>query len=174
MKMAIQLLLKHFINNQNSIPMKRNSIFALTMLTLLMIQLFSGCAGRRYLTTEYSSVEKIPDGKAVVYIYRVKALGTAVHYTVNADKKPVSDLDLYLKGYLVYYADPGETTFWAEIEGSGHERTKVTIDIQEGKSYYIEGSVKMGAAVGGPHLEHVSKEEGRKEIQKCKLIAEKE
>lgn len=152
--------------------MKRTTILALTVISLLLVNLLSGCAGRKYLTTDYTPVENVPEGKAVVYIYRVKALGTAVHYTVNADDEPVSDLDLYLKGYLVYYADPGETTFSAEIKGSGHDPTKVTIDIESGEKYYIEGSVKMGAAVGGPHLEQVSKKEGREEIQKCKLIAD--
>jgi len=147
--------------------------FNIFVILFALAALNFGCAGRRYLTTRYTEVKQMPEGKAIVYIYRVKRLGTAVHYAVNANDKPVNDLHLYLKGYLVYYASPGKTEFWAEIGGSGRERTKVTLDIEAGQTYYIEGSVKMGVWVGAPHLELVDNQEGRVEIKKCKLISEK-
>lgn len=118
-------------------------------------------------TTRFQEVKEIPANKAVVYIFRVGSYGFAVHYTVNADDTPVSPVHLYTGGYLVYFADPGKTEFWAKVaEGESH----IVLDIEAGKSYFIQGSVKMGMIVGRPFLKEVPASVGLKKIKKCKLL----
>ena len=80
--------------------MKRTVNFGIVILIAISL-IFSGCAGGAYLTTKFQPVQSIPEGKALVYIYRpYKYTGCAVHYTVNANQKPVSDVHLYVKGFV--------------------------------------------------------------------------
>ncbi len=118
-------------------------------------------------TTRFQEVSEIPPNKAVVYIFRLGGMGAAIHYTVNANDLPVSSVHLYPGGYLVYFADPGKTEFWAKVgDGESH----IVIDIEPGKSYFIRGSVKSGTWVGKPYLKRVPVSEGLKKIKKCKLL----
>lgn len=147
--------------------MMKKVIFGFTGVLLILI--FTGCAGGRYLTTRFQEVSNIPEGKALVYIYRTKTFGSAVHHTVNVNESTVSDFHLYPKGYLVYYADPGENRFWAEIAGLD---TEVILNVEAGKTYYIEGSIKMGVVVGRPYLEIQDPEKGSRDVRRCKLIGD--
>jgi len=118
-------------------------------------------------TTRFQEVKEIPANKAVVYIFRTGSRGYAIHYTVNANETPVSPVHLYTGGYLVYYADPGKTEFWAKV---ADEESHIVIDIEAGESYFIKGSVKSGTWVGRPYLTELPKYEGLNKIKKCKLL----
>jgi len=65
---------------------------------------------------KFEPIKVIPDGKALVYIYRPGSMvGAAVHYTVNANESKVSEAHLKNKSYLVFFATPGKYAIWAEV-----------------------------------------------------------
>ncbi len=108
---------------------------------------------------KFEPVKEIPEGKALVYIYRPGSMvGAAVHYTVNANDEKVSEAHLRNKTYLVYFPEPGRYTFWAQVTNT---RREVDLDVEAGKTYYVRGDCCEFIL---PELE-----KAEKEIVKCKL-----
>ncbi|MBN1198406.1 MAG: DUF2846 domain-containing protein, partial [Bacteroidales bacterium] len=84
----------------------------------------------------FQEVKNIPEGKALVYIYRPGNMsGAAYHYSINANDQKVSEVHLYNDTYLVYYADPGKYEFWLICYG---KKNSVNLGVYAGKTYYIE------------------------------------
>ena len=108
---------------------------------------------------KFEPVKEIPEGKALIYIYRPGSMvGAAVHYTVNANDDIVSEYHLRNKSYLIFYAEPGRYTFWAQVSNT---RREVDLDVEAGKTYYVRGDCCEFII---PDLE-----KAQKEIVKCKL-----
>ncbi|MDD3878011.1 MAG: DUF2846 domain-containing protein [Bacteroidales bacterium] len=108
---------------------------------------------------KFTPIRDIPEGKALVYIYRPGSMvGAAVHYSVNANDVKVSEAHLRNKSYLVFFADPGRYTFWAQVTNT---RREVDLDVEAGETYYIRGNCCEFII---PDLE-----KAKKEIVKCKL-----
>jgi len=108
---------------------------------------------------KFSPVKEIPEGKALVYIYRPGSMvGAAVHYTVNANDEKVSENHLRNKTYLVFFAEPGRYTFWAQVTNT---RREVDLDVEADKTYYVRGDCCEFII---PDLERAEKE-----IVNCKL-----
>lgn len=111
------------------------------------------------LSQKFTPVEEIPDGKALVYIYRPGSMvGAAVHYTVNANDNIVSEYHLRNNTYLVFFAEPGRYTFWAQVTNT---RREVDLDVDAGKTYYVRGDCCKFIIP--------DTEKAQKEIVKCKL-----
>ena len=71
-------------------------------------------APNQVISQKFKPVEEIPDGKALVYIYRPGSMNKAlIHYTVNDNDKKVNEATLKNKTYLVHFAEPGTHMFWA-------------------------------------------------------------
>ena len=103
--------------------------------------------------------------KATVYLYRSSGFaGSGLAPNIEANGVPLADLPA--GGYFVYHAAPGEVEFFARTEA----KTSVTIDAKAGETYYIKGTISMGAFVGHPHLVLVSNETGAREIKECKQV----
>jgi hypothetical protein len=137
----------------------------ITLYSLLLVSVVTvtGCAS---LGPAYTRVDKLPENKGLVYIYRPSSfIGGGLSYIVNAGDIPVTTL--YSGGYYPYFSDPGEKEFWARTES----KSSVTLDIRAGQTYYIKGEVGVGFLVGRPHLMVVAPEVAEKEIADCKLIA---
>lgn len=108
---------------------------------------------------KFTPVENIPEGKALIYIYRPgKFVGGAAHYTVNANDEKVSEKHLRNNTYLVYFAEPGKYHFWAR---SGGTKRDVHIEVEANKTYYVRGTCCKFSI---PDLE-----KAKKEIIKCKV-----
>ena len=108
---------------------------------------------------KFVPLEEIPEGKAIVYIYRPGSMvGAAIHWTVNANDEKVSENHLRNKTYLVYFAEPGRYTFWGQVSTG---RREVDLDVEAGKTYYIHSDC---CEFSIPDLE-----EAEKEIVNCKL-----
>jgi len=136
--------------------------WAWACVAVLAISMTSGCAS---LGAPYQPVTSIPDGKALVYIYRPSSfVGGGVSYTVHAGEEPV--IKLYNGGYTAQFLDPGETEFWAKTEA----RASVTENLKPGKTYYLQGGVGVGFIAGRPKLAFVPESTGRLEITGCKAI----
>ncbi|MEE4260855.1 MAG: DUF2846 domain-containing protein [Bacteroidales bacterium] len=122
------------------------------------------CSSTSVFSQKFEPVEEIPEGKALVYIYRPGSMvGAAVHYSVNANEEKVSDAHLKNKTYLVYFADPGRYTFWAQVTNT---RREVDLDVEAGKTYYIKGDCCEFIL---PDIK-----DAEKDIQKCKLSIPKD
>jgi hypothetical protein len=107
----------------------------------------------------FEAVKEIPDGKALVYIYRSSSmLGAAVHYTVNANDVKASEAHLKNGTYFVYFADPGRYTFWAQVTNT---RRETDLDVEAGKTYYVKGDC---CSLVVPPVD-----QAEKEIVKCKF-----
>jgi hypothetical protein len=116
-------------------------------------------SGSSLFSQKFTPVEEIPEGKALVYIYRPGSMvGAAVHYTVNANDEVVSENHLRNKTYLVFFADPGRYTFWAQVTNT---RREVDLDVEAGQTYYVRGDCCTFII---PETE-----EAEKEITKCTL-----
>jgi hypothetical protein len=117
----------------------------------------------------FEEVNPIPEGKAVVYIYRVSTYAIAIHYKINANDRPVINSPLGVNTYMVYIADPGNLQLWAQM---GSHKENLDLDLVAGKSYFVEGSVVSDAFVSMPNLNLVSEEKALKKIRKCKRLVD--
>ncbi len=129
---------------------------------LLVIVLLFSCT--TVFSQKFEPVKEIPEGKGLVYIYRPGSLvGAAVHYSISANEEKVSEAHLKNKSYLVYFADPGRYTFWAQVTNT---RREVDLDVEAGKTYYIKGDCC--------EFTIPETKDAEKEIIKCKLSTPKE
>jgi hypothetical protein len=107
-----------------------------TMSKILMVSTFVFISANIF-SQKFTPVAEIPEGKALVYIYRPGSMvGAAVHYTVNANDTIASKAHLRNKSYIVFFAEPGRYTFWAQVTNT---RRAIDIDVEAGKTYYIKG-----------------------------------
>jgi hypothetical protein len=140
---------------------------SLNYLLLSSFLLITGCAS---LGPVYSKVDKIPDNRGLVYLYRPSSsFGAGVLFNVKTGDRIITTL--YNGGYYPYFSAPGEKEFWAQTES----KSSVTLDVKPGKTYYIKGEMVLGEMVlglpvGRPHLMPVDPEIAEKEIVDCKLI----
>ena len=141
--------------------MKKTILFSFVILILSSGITF---AQKGYKKVPFQEIKEIPEGKALVYIFRPSNMvGAALHYTVNVDDQKVSEVHLKNGTYLVYFADPGNNIFWEQF---GAKRIEVPVEVEAGKTYYIK-EYNMS-------LELVSEEIGKEKIKKCKMYVKKE
>jgi hypothetical protein len=124
--------------------------------------LLAGCA----TGASYQGASTIPEGKALIYIYRLpKFVGFAIFYDVKAGETVVTTLKA--GGYFPYVVSaPAEVELWARTEA----KSSVTLDVKPGQIYYVKAGTSVGALVGRPRLIVVSADVGEKEIKECKLL----
>ena len=133
---------------------------------LLGLALITGCAATG---PTYTAMETIPEGKALVYIYRPqKFMGGGVYFDVHAGNRHAHQEIVTLKngGYFPYITDPGEMELWAKTEST----SSVTLDLNAGDTSYVRGSVGVGAFIGRPKLTIVDNAVGAAEVRECKLL----
>lgn len=123
------------------------------------------CFGCTTSGPAFEAVGAVPQGKALVYIYRPSGfIGAGVRYHVAARGERI----VYLTpgGYFPYIAEPGEIEFWAKTEA----KETITTDLEPGATYYLKGSVGIGVAVGRPRFEFVDASRGAREVSECNLL----
>lgn len=129
---------------------------------LMILLLTTGCAS---LGPAFEQVASMPNGKALIYVYRPSAfVGGGVSYDININKKVIAPLRN--GGYFPYFADPGKTEVWAKTE----VRRSVVFVAEAGDTYYVKGGIMMGILVGRPHLEIVDATIAKTEIAGTKRI----
>ncbi len=72
-------------------------------------------------------------------------------YFITEDTKTIGLLKA--GSYFAFQATPGKHTYSAETEA----RSSVTLDVQPGQVYFIEGGIGMGFWAGRPQLAEVTK-----------------
>ncbi len=150
--------------------MKKLKCFSMPMV-MVGILLLSGYVSLGYASNSTSAsalgsvfqADKIPAGKAVVYIYRPRTRLGKISFNVKANDRVLATL--VPSGYYAYITEPGRIEFTAFDSGSS---SSVTVDAIAGQAYYLKGvNGKWGGSV---HLKSVSPEAGASEIVSCKLI----
>ncbi|TNF92924.1 MAG: DUF2846 domain-containing protein [Gammaproteobacteria bacterium] len=147
--------------------MKRLNLHGLLSLVIAaFMAILSGCSATGPI---YQEVDSVPDGKALVYIYRPgKFMGGGVVFDVHAGnvEDDMAIVELRSGGYYPYFAQPGELQLWAKTESM----TSLTLDINAGDRRYIKGTVGVGFLVGRPKLTEVDEQTGAREIKECVLL----
>ncbi|MEN8108478.1 MAG: hypothetical protein ABFS22_10785 [Pseudomonadota bacterium] len=148
--------------------MKRFNLHGLiTLVIAAFMVILSGCSATGPV---YQQVGSVPEGEALVYIYRPgKFMGGGVVFDVHAGS--VADdteiVALRSGGYYPYFAPPGELQLWAKTES----KTSLTLDLNAGDRRYVKGTVGVGFLVGRPKLTEVDEQTGAREIKECKLLS---
>ena len=133
---------------------------------VLAISLLSGCASVPMSSpAEDASAKQFApvDGKSVLYVYRSETFGAAVKMDVAVDNKLLGQTAS--KTYFRVVLDPGHHNVDSQTGNS-----KLDVDTEAGKVYYVWQEVKMGFASANSklHLEDAGK--GQADVKECKLI----
>ena len=101
--------------------------------------------------------------EGLVVFYRTKRFKAgAIKFTVKDSRGEYGQLT---NGSIIYVnVEPGSNTFWSQVISSD----AITIDVEEGKIYYVEGTVKMGALAGRPKFNLVEESKALKKIDEIK------
>jgi len=137
--------------------------------SLVAVLYVTGCA----TGPKFAPVDKVPDGKAVVFIYRMFNIGgVASSHRIYANGKLVADFAN--ASYYPYIVPPSTITFSSRSESispiidlANSKDNLLTIDVVGGQTYYAEFHI---GDTWGPKLILVSQEIGSKRVQKCHLI----
>jgi len=132
--------------------MKMKSMFTLGLFGL--VAMLTGCASVSKQATNIFPEPK-PD-KGLVYVYREKKImGMAVSYNVKENGQVIGAI---ANGtYFFVFADPGKHTYTASTESDSAR----TLDVEGGKTYYLEAGVEMGVFAGRPALKIASEAEAK-------------
>jgi hypothetical protein len=97
--------------------------------------------------------------KALVVFYRVKSMkGGAIGFNVKQGDAVIGAL---ANGSMFYrYVEPGQHTFWSQVIS----QDAVTLDVEAGKTYYIEGVTLIGLVVARPQLRQVDETQAKAAI----------
>lgn len=132
--------------------MKLQPLLALGLLGLVTVLI--GCAS---VSKQAANVYPEPKpAKGLIYFYREKKfMGMAVSYNVKENEKVIGAI---ANGtYFFVFADPGKHSYTASTEASSSR----TVDVEGGKTYYIEAGVEMGVFAGHPALKIASEAEAK-------------
>jgi len=136
--------------------------------SLAVLLCVSGCA----TGPKFAPVGKIPDGKALIYVYRMFNVGgMASSHRIYANGELVADFAN--ASYYPFIVSPGRVTFSSKSESispiidlANSRDSLLTIEAESGHTYYAEFHI---GDTWGPKLILVSQKVGSKRIQKCKL-----
>ena len=123
---------------------------------IVVVTLGAGCA-KMPQRSDYVKEDVPPTMTAdaehgLIYFFREWAFGGGgVSYFVQEDTKNIGLLKA--GSYFSYKSKPGKHTYASETES----KSSVTLDIQAGQTYYVEGGIGIGFWAGVPKLSEVTK-----------------
>lgn len=91
-------------------------------------------------------------------------MGMAVGFGVREGDRKIGGLPN--GSYFVFQTAPGTHTFSASTEVT----KTVTVNVKAGQTYYIQGSLGMGAFVGRPELTIVPEQQGPNDLAGLKRV----
>jgi len=130
-----------------------------------------GCAPT--LNQTYQRLDRIPEGKAVVYLYRTHYnpfMGDALTVDVTANGVPIHSI--YNSTYYPYIADPGMVEFTANAFLTPKET--LSVFLKPGASYYFKIVFIPGTHNRGNYLKPllVPETEAELDLAQCKQLRE--
>jgi hypothetical protein len=144
----------------NTLNERRNSIYEKTREIVSIISFIALMT----MTFAVSGQELQPEeGKGLVIFYRTKKMGgAAIKFSVKDSEKSYGQLK---NGTIIkIQVEPGEHLFWSQVISSD----AITLNIEEGKVYYVRGTVKMGAIAGRPKFNQVDEKKALKDMKGIK------
>jgi len=139
-------------------------ILYLSFYTALIMAVFMGCSSSKSVSTSYKPVQA-PADKALVYIYRSSSYAALIAMSVDLDNFQTGNFRT--KNYYICLLDPGSHQIIAHAEN----KSELNLQLEGGKTYYIELQPKMGFAIARCNLEiNNSESDALKKVAKCKLI----
>lgn len=101
------------------------------------------------------------EDQALVVFFRAKKFsGGAIQFNVKDSDKHYGQLK---NGTIMkVYTEPGEHTFFSQVISSD----AITLNLEAGRTYYVQGSVKVGALAGRPKFNEVDEKKAMREISK--------
>jgi len=119
----------------------------------------SACIGVFFNPAFAAEIPEAKADKALVVFYRVKSMkGGAIGFNVMQGQEAIGAL---ANGSMFYrYVDPGQHTFWSQVIS----QDAVTIDVEAGKTYYIEGVTLIGLVVARPQLRRADESQAKAAI----------
>jgi hypothetical protein len=134
-----------------------------TLMVAALIAALSGCPSRPY----FQVVDPIPDGMAMVYVYRpTQDFGDPSQSVYINDRKIAS---LSSPDYMYYMTPPGIVN----VKIRGLREAYVRFKVEAGKLYFLKSSInKIGSqstATGIDVLTLMEPETGLQEITNCQL-----
>jgi hypothetical protein len=116
------------------------------------------------LVSEKSTSAQIPEpdpDKGLVVFYRVANFkGGAVRFNVQHSDGVIGTLTS--GSYLYKYLEPGQHTFWSQVIS----QDSITLTVEAGKIYYVEGETKLGIYAGRPRFTQVSEAQAQADLAK--------
>jgi len=123
----------------------------------------SGCASTKQFVHFPDQSKPIENPqKARIYVARPTSLGGAISMKVSDENQMIGQTGP--KGYLCWERTPGQTT----IKGKAENTSELTLNTEQGKSYYIQQHVRIGIIMARNKLELLSAAEGKQKVSKCK------
>ncbi|MEZ0609232.1 DUF2846 domain-containing protein [Fibrella sp. WM1] len=106
--------------------------------------------------------------KAVVVFYRKKQFsGAALNFTIRANGQEICRLSN--KRYLIYKTSPGKTEFTTVAGGLNiPDKEKLTLDLQAGKIYYVQGDMITRFFTNKMELSEVTESTAQKNLPEMK------
>jgi hypothetical protein len=116
------------------------------------------------LVSEQSMSAEIPEAdpdKGLVVFYRNKNFkGGAVRFNVQHSDGVIGTLT---NGSVLYtYLEPGQHTFWSQVIS----QDSVTLTVEAGKIYYVEGRTQLGIYAGRPKFSQASESKAKADLEK--------
>jgi hypothetical protein len=111
-----------------------------------------------------------PAGQSLVYLYRPDVtLGRFVRSDIalaagDTERRVTA---LWSGGYFPFRAPAGELRFSVLPWELGREAPTVTLNVEAGRTYYVEASAAMGWRMPRPRLQIVGAERGERAVRKC-------
>ena len=132
----------------------------------VVVLLLSGCVavGKVSMEMDQAAKELVPpEGKALVYLMRTSALGSAVAMDVECNRTYIGTTGSHRFIYVVL--DPGAY----EFAGMAENVCALNLDVEAGQTYYILQDVLMGVLMARCRLILLDQEEGRDRLERCAL-----
>lgn len=136
------------------------------LLAIVSVVAVTGCASINKAPAQVDAESKqFKANPAVsqVYVYRNVTLGAALSMPVTVNGKLAGNTGP--NSFFKFNLPAGTHTLTSQGDGS-----KLTINTEAGKLYFVWQEVKMGVMAGGSKLQLVSEAEGKKGVAECTQI----
>jgi Protein of unknown function (DUF2846) len=162
----------------------------LTLVPSIAVTLLSGCTFNAPTGPTFSPHQLSGSDKALVYFYRPsgESFGYDRTYFLAVNGRKVTDL--LHGGYFPHEVSPGKLAVLSDINRSlrmmmplataaieaaaNPDAARLEMEVEAGKTYYIQMHPETHTFHFTPHLTLVTKDVGEKEIANCKLIVDKQ
>jgi hypothetical protein len=132
----------------------------------MVLVTFLMAAALTVLQTSPAAAAEIPEvkeGQALIVFYRERRMGgAAIQFHVQQNSQPIGALT---NGSVIFRdVDPGQYGFSSQVITGD----SLSLTVEAGKTYFVQGTVRMGVYAGRPKFTVVDEARARTAIAKIK------